>query len=239
MRAGAQPQAEHMGELLCDGDDGFDAASALDGLDFAWEQTREMSELKVQLAGQKQQLDQQQQQIDQLQKQVEQLLGGAGIVVDIPPSLETKDPDESDVDPRKTRRASGDFDAQNDRAEGDLVVEVPLSENSLWGAAPLAFLPQYSGTGTSALLWILILLNIAIEGAVCVFIAMFLVAPLPDHKDLLSLRHWRLSVAHDPGYMNANSTTLIERICAGDPSVSQAESKLELLENMAQYQEGR
>ena len=94
------------------------------------------------------------------------------------------------------------------------------------------------GALTSLILALLVVLEIYIEYQFCYSIYTYLVKDLLEEPSPATYRHWRETVAHSRGFMDANMTSLVERICALDDSVSVGGSQFEMLQIIDDYLEG-
>ena len=116
-------------------------------------------------------------------------------------------------------------------------IDVAISDNGLWGAAVFIGAPDV-GALTSLILALLVVLEIYIEYQFCYSIYTYLVKDLLEEPSPATYRHWRETVAHSRGFMDANMTSLVERICALDDSVSVGGSQFEMLQIIDDYLEG-
>ena len=95
------------------------------------------------------------------------------------------------------------------------------------------------GALTSLILALLVVLEIYIEYQFCYSIYTYLVKDLLEERSPATYRHWRETVARPRGFMDANMTSLVERICATtDDSVSVGGSQFEMLQIIDDYLEG-
>ena len=113
-------------------------------------------------------------------------------------------------------------------------IDVVLSDFGLWGAVALEVAAPGICVGTSMLLMVLLMLNFTIEAVFCVCLFRYMI-PGPVRDDIWQLTRWRETVAHSELYLDLNATSLVERVCKMDDSVSLAESKLTLLGQINNY----